>query len=125
MVFNISKKEETLASKMLRKRLSSSAQKSVAGYDLSQAKKQPAPPPQEKKITALAWSMPCGLHYTEMPPASATEPPSSAFARGTQQPGGYVAITPRRFQPSDIAGGRTKAKALRLMRGCEDLRYAH
>ncbi|MHB1701189.1 MAG: hypothetical protein ACYCSN_13850 [Acidobacteriaceae bacterium] len=44
-----SKKDATLASKILRKPGSSPAQKSVAGSDLSQAKKKPSPAPKKKK----------------------------------------------------------------------------
>ena len=44
-----SKKDATLASKILRKPGSTPAQKSVAGSDLAQAKKKPASPPKKRK----------------------------------------------------------------------------
>ncbi|SHL06511.1 hypothetical protein SAMN05192548_10575 [Paraburkholderia terricola] len=42
------KKDASLASKQLSNKKSTPAQKSVAGSDLSQAKKSPAPPPKKK-----------------------------------------------------------------------------
>lgn len=44
-----SKKDASLASKILRKPGSTPAQKSVAGSDLSQAKKKPNPASKKKK----------------------------------------------------------------------------
>ncbi|MEX3917385.1 hypothetical protein AB4Y43_14285 [Paraburkholderia sp. BR10872] len=42
------KKDAKLASKQLSNKKSTPNQKSVAGSDLSQARKQPAPPPKKK-----------------------------------------------------------------------------